>query len=168
MSELISRNDIAVRIAGLQREISDFHTDNYYYEGAVFVSVLNGSFMFMADLMRDMSIYQSEVDFVQVQSYVGKSNAGGCKLIKDVSCDLADKVVYLVDDIIESGNTFDFLRKHIEKKFDPIDIKTVALLSRSGGRQADFNGFEIGPDWVYGYGLDRNGFDRNLPAIYIE
>ena len=97
MSELISRNDIAVRIAGLQREISDFHMDNYYYEGAVFVSVLNGSFMFMADLMRDMSIYQSEVDFVQVKSYVGKSNAGGCKLIKDMSCDLTDKVVYLVE-----------------------------------------------------------------------
>ena len=168
MIELLSRNDIAVRIAGLQREISDFHLDNYYYEGAVFVSVLNGSFMFMADLMRDMPINQAEVDFVQIKSYEGKSNAGGCKLLKDISCDLADKVVYLVDDIIESGNTFDFLQAHIEKKFNPVDIKTVALLSRSGGRQADFNGFAIGSEWVYGYGLDRNGFDRNLPAIYIE
>tara|TARA_B100000287_G_C20654700_1_gene788142 strand:+ start:849 stop:1379 length:531 start_codon:yes stop_codon:yes gene_type:complete len=160
----ISKNSINTRIKELASQLSNRFTN----ECPIIIGVLNGSFIFLADLVRYFD-FECEIDFIKVNSYVGKESSGKVKLDKDISIDVNNRRVILVEDIIDSGLTIEFLYEHI-LSFGPKDITIVSLLSKKNNYDLDINidfiGFEIGSDYVIGYGLDLNHKYRNLDSLY--
>ena len=131
----------------------------------IFICVLNGAVMFFTDLVRHLD-FDVELDFIRAKSYEGQDNSGGVKILKDIESDILDRDIYIVEDIIDSGETMRELFLHLQGK-SPRSINIVTLLTRKGCCQPkDFWGIEIGNEWVVGYGLDDNGLKRNLPDIY--
>ena len=122
MRELISADQIAHRVQEMGAEISR------KYEGRVpiFVGILNGSFIFMADLLREVSI-ECEVDFIKLSSYEGKTSSGTLHLRKDISSDVNGRDVIIVEDIVDSGLTINFLKSRIEDA-GPSSVAVVSLL----------------------------------------
>lgn len=141
---------------------------DYNGKNPVFVGILNGSFMFMADLMKEVSI-DCEVCFIQLKSYDGKNSTGTVKLIKNFDIDISNRHVVLVEDIIETGKTLKYVLKKIEK-IPTKSVKVVSLLVKNINRTFNYNihhiGFEISKEFVVGYGLDYDNKYRNLDSIY--
>ena len=141
---------------------------DYNGKNPVFVGVLNGSFMFMADLMKEVSI-DCEICFIKLKSYDGKQSTGTVKLIKDFDIDLSNRHVVFVEDIIETGQTIEFILKKIQG-IPTKSIRIVSLLVKNMNVNFEFNidyiGFEISQEFVVGYGLDYNNKFRNLDSIY--
>ena len=164
MRELISADQIAHRVQEMGAEISR------KYEGRVpiFVGVLNGSFIFMADLLREVSI-ECEVDFIKLSSYEGKTSSGTLHLRKDISSDVNGRDVIIVEDIVDSGLTINFLKSRIEDA-GPSSVAVVSLLFKREVAELNFDldyvGFEIPADYVVGYGLDMDQKKRNLKGIF--
>jgi len=160
----LSKDKIDARI----KEIASQLSNEFSKESPVIIGVLNGSFIFLADLVR-LFDFDCEIDFVKVNSYIGKESSGKVKLDQDVSIDISNRRVILVEDIIDSGLTIEFLYEHI-LSLSPIDITIVTLLSKKNNYKLNFNvdikGFEIGPEFVVGYGLDFNHKFRNLDSLY--
>lgn len=163
---LISAEVIQNRIRELAEEISiDLNG-----EGGVFICVLNGAFMFFSDLVRHLGI-ACEVDFIKLSSY-GESriSSGNVRLIKDINCEIHGRKVFIVEDIVDTGASIDFMLRHLEKK-NPASVKIVTLLHKPASTRftvaLDYVGFEIQPRFVVGYGLDYAQQGRNLPAIYV-
>tara|TARA_B100000287_G_scaffold431667_1_gene489372 strand:- start:477 stop:1022 length:546 start_codon:yes stop_codon:yes gene_type:complete len=160
----LSKDRINTRIKEIASELSE----NFSNDNPVIIGVLNGSFIFLADLVRLFN-FDCDIDFVKANSYVGKESSGKVKLDKDVSIDIKNRRVILIEDIIDSGLTIEFLYEHI-LSLSPVDITIVALLSKKNNYKFNFNiditGFEIGSDFVVGYGLDLNNKYRNLDSIY--
>ena len=134
----------------------------------LFVAVLNGSFMFAADLMRHVTI-PSEISFVRFSSYAGMESTGKVKELIGLSESLEGRTVVVVEDIIDSGLTMQELLVYLQK-FEPAELKVASLLVKPGNLQVklnvDYTCFEIPNDFIVGYGLDYDGYGRNLPAIY--
>ena len=134
----------------------------------IFIGVLNGSFIFISDLVRNLNI-NCEIDFIKVSSYKGQDTTGTVKLLKDISADITNRDVVIVEDIIDSGLTIEFLVKRL-KGASPKSISIVTLLLKPDiarlGLPIDIIGFEIAPDFVVGYGLDYDQDLRHLPEIY--
>ncbi len=162
--ELISKEEIDSRVIEIASQISE----KYKAEPVIFIVVLNGSFIFASDLIRSTEI-ECEVDFIKVASYNGKQSTGKIKFEKDLSSDISGKNVIIVEDIIDSGITINFLKEVIEKK-NPKSLKIATLLLKPGVAKLNFEidwvGFEISPEFVVGYGLDYNQKLRNLNAVY--
>ena len=164
MRELISADQIAHRVQEMGAEISR------KYEGRVpiFVGILNGSFIFMADLLREVSI-ECEVDFIKMSSYEGKTSSGTLHLRKDISSDVNGRDVIIVEDIVDSGLTINFLKSRIEDA-GPSSVAVVSLLFKREVAELNFDldyvGFEIPADYVVGYGLDMDQKKRNLKGIF--
>ena len=160
----LSKDRIDARIKQIARQLRKKFSNDY----PVIIGVLNGSFIFLADLVR-LFEFDCEIDFVKANSYVGKKSSGRVKLDKGVSIDLKNRRVILVEDIIDSGLTIEFLYEHI-LSLDPKDITIVTLLSKKNNYKLNFNidiiGFEIGSDFIVGYGLDLNQRYRNLNSLY--
>lgn len=155
-------------VANLGNEIEIKHVKHYLNGSAVFIGVMNGSFMFFADLVRQTGL-QSEIDFIRVKSYHGTTQ-GAIKMLYDIEMDITDKVVYLVDDIIETGNTMKYLVEHLKNQ-GAKEVYTVGLLRRKDSPyKPDFCAIEVEQsDWLIGYGLDdADGFFRNHPRIYAK
>jgi hypoxanthine phosphoribosyltransferase len=134
----------------------------------VFIGILNGSFMFFADLMKQIDI-AVEVCFVKVASYDGEERSE-IKEIFGLDMDLKGREVVIVEDIIDTGETLNYLLKEIKKQ-EPASVAVCALLVKPNKLQYYFNeidyvGFEIADDFVVGYGLDYNRLGRNLKDIY--
>ena len=161
---LFSANQINERVCEMGSEISN----KYFKKNPVIIGVLNGSFIFMADLLRSLTI-DCEIDFIKLRSYVGNQSTGTIEILKDLSMDIKDRDIILVEDIIDTGNTVKFLRK---KLFDssPKSLSVVTLLFKPNIAKLNFNidfiGFEISPEFVVGYGLDYNQKFRHLDSIY--
>ena len=166
ISIYLSKDRIDTRIKQIASQLSNKFSDDY----PVIIGVLNGSFIFLADLVR-LFEFDCEIDFVKANSYVGKKSSGKVKLDKDVSIDLKNRRVILVEDIIDSGLTIEFLYKHILSLL-PKDITIVTLLSKKNSYKLNFNvdiiGFEIESDFIVGYGLDLNQRFRNLGSLYSK
>lgn len=162
---LISKEQLSKRIAELGTQISEEYRDKC----PIIIGVLNGAFMFMADLMRELSI-DCEVDFIKISSYKGKESTGKIKLLKDYDCDVDDRHVIIVEDIADSGRSIKFLEQMFVDS-NPKSVKFISLLLKEGGAVVDFNidyvGFTIPNDFVIGYGLDYDQKYRNLSSIYI-
>ena len=143
-------------------------SSDFSFEYPVIIGVLNGSFIFLSDLVR-LFDFDCEIDFVKANSYVGKESSGKVKLDKDVNININNRRVILVEDIIDSGLTIEFLYQHI-LSFKPKDITIVTLLSKKSNYKLHFKidiiGFEIGSGFVIGYGLDFNNKYRNLDSLY--
>ncbi len=162
---LFTEEDIKKRIIELGKRISE----DYAGKEPIFVGVLNGSFLFIADLTRELSILH-EIDFIKISSYGNEmSSSGVIKVIKDFSADLEGRDVIVVEDIVDSGLSIDFLRKKIEA-LKPASLSFVSLLKKIGTAKVELKieyvGFEIEDKFVIGYGLDYKQKYRNLKQIY--
>ena len=164
--ELISEAAIARRVDELAARIS---TD---YAGAgevLLVGVLRGAFIFLADLSRRLTVPCS-VDFISVSSYTGAVQAGGVRLVLDVRSSLAGRHVLLVEDIVDSGHTLDYLLRTFEAR-GPASLKSCVLTRKPGRLEVDvpidYLGFDIPDEWVVGYGLDLDDRLRTLPYIGV-
>lgn len=162
---LFTRQAVARRTGELAQRISN----DYQAMRPVFIGVLKGSFIFLSDLVRQLTI-DAEIDFVQVSSYgAAQVSSGRCDLKKDVSADIAGRHVLLVDDIIDTGLTLAWLSKHVQR-LSPASVKICCLIDKQVDRRrdvaADYAAFTIHDGFVVGYGLDFDEQYRCLPDIY--
>lgn len=151
------------------RELGEQISRDYQGRVPIFVGVLNGAFLFMADLIRTLSI-DCEVDFIKISSYGNERvSSGQITMIKDFSADLHGRDVLVVEDIVDSGLSVNYLTQRIENT-KPASVKFVSLLVKKGQAKVpltiDYVGFEIENKFVIGYGLDLAQKKRNLNAIY--
>ena len=164
LSMYLSKDDINNRLKEMANQLSEKYCD----ECPVIIGILNGSFVFMADLIRKID-FECEIDFMKVNSYVGKETSGEIQLEKDININIEDRRVIIVEDIIDSGLTMDYLHKHISA-YNPKDITIVTLLSKNNNYTLNFNidivGFEITSEFVVGYGLDLDQRFRQLDSLY--
>ena len=134
----------------------------------LFICVLNGSFIFAADLFRNITT-DAEISFIRVSSYEGTQSTGNVKSIVGISQDLSDRTVVLLEDIVDTGDTAVYLLDHI-RSHNPAKIYFASLLLKPKALRhqvhLDYTGFEVPNDFLIGYGLDYDGLGRNLPDIY--
>lgn len=160
---IITAEELQKRVAEVGAQISK----DYEGKEPIFVGVLKGCFVFMADLMRNVTINCS-MDFMAVSSYKGSSSTGAVKINKDLNQDIEGKHLILVEDILDSGVTLNYLRKYLSVR-QPASISIVTLMDKPSGRKADINAdyscFEVPNAFVVGYGLDYNEKYRNLPYV---
>ena len=151
-------------------ELGEQFNEDYKDKFPLFVSVLKGSFIFMADLMRELDIY-CHMDFMTVSSY-GKSttSTGVVKITKDLSYNIENRDVILVEDILDSGLTLSYLISYLSMR-NPASIKICTLLDKPSRRRtdvvADYVGFICPDEFIVGYGLDYGEKYRNLPYIGV-
>lgn len=157
-------------IAGRVRELADQVSADYADRDPVLVSVLKGSLVFLSDLMRAMEIPLS-IDLMEVSSYgAGIETSGQVRILKDLSKPIEGRHVVVVEDIIDTGLTLNYLLKYLADKA-PASIRIVCLLDKPARRLAeipiDYRGFTIPDRFVVGYGLDYDERYRNLPYIGV-
>lgn len=163
---LLSEEQIKEIIHRLGSQISE----DYMGKNLLLVSVLKGSIVFMADLMREINI-ECKIDFMAVSSYgSGSESSGSVKIIKDLDIDLQGYDLLIVEDILDSGNTLSKLKRLLLER-NPRSIKICTFLDKPSRRTADiiadYVGCEIPDEFVVGYGLDYDEKYRNLPCLGI-
>ena len=163
---LISEQQLRDKVAELGARI----TKDYQGKHPVIVCILKGSVVFMADLMRAIAL-DIDIDFMVVSSYgAGTKSGGNVKIIKDLSVDITNRDVIIIEDILDSGNTLSNLIRLLECR-GAASIKLCALLNKPERRTAevtlDYEGFVIPDEFVVGYGLDYNETYRNLPYVGV-
>lgn len=162
---MISEQKIKDRV----KELADEINADYAGRIPVFIGILNGSFIFFADLIREITI-DCEVDFLKLSSYGdAKISSGNVRLLKDLNCQVTGRDIIIVEDIVDSGLSMQYIRDLILRQ-NPTSFKVVTLLykpaSIKSNVQLDYVGFTIDPEFVIGYGLDYAQRVRNLKAIY--
>lgn len=163
---LISTEEIAATLERMGSEI----TKDYQGQSLLIVGVLKGAFMVMADLARNIDL-PVEFDFMAVSSYGASTQTSGVvRILKDLDEEIAGRHVLIVEDIIDSGLTLNYLLKSLRVR-KPASLEVAALLVKEGIQRVDldvrYTGFEIGPEFVVGYGLDYAGKYRNLPYVGV-
>jgi len=164
---LISEEEIQSRVLELAAQISN----DYDGKGdIVLVGVLKGSFIFLADLARRLTIPRT-IEFIAVSSYGSGSKAtGAVRLVMDVRGNIAGKHVLIVEDIVDTGHTLKYLIGMLDSHL-PASVKTCALVRKAERAEVDVDvdylGFDIGDEWVVGYGLDYAEQNRTLPYIGV-
>lgn len=163
---LISADAIQDRIRGLGRQIDEHYTG----KDLLLIAVLKGSVVFLADLMRAISI-PHEVDFLATSSYGASTRSTGVvRILKDLNEPIEGRHVLLVEDIIDSGNTLAYLSRLFRAR-NPASLEIVTLLDKPTRREVDievfWTGFSVPNEFVIGYGLDFNQKYRNLPYIGV-
>ena len=161
----LSEKKIQARVKQLGRKISK----DYKGRVPIFIGILNGSFMFMADLIRSVTV-DCEIDFLKLSSYGdSKISSGNVKLLKDLNCQVDGRDIIIVEDIVDSGLSIDFMRKLIDVQ-NPRSVKVVSLLYKKEAIKINvpihYQGFIIPKYFVIGYGLDYAQKVRNLRGIY--
>ncbi len=164
---LISEEAIRDRVAELGAQLSADYADK---GNLVMIGVLKGSFIFLADLARRMSIPRT-IEFIAVSSYGrGSKSTGAVRLVMDVRGNIEGRHVLIVEDIVDTGHTLKYLIGVLEAH-RPASIRTCALLHKAESAEVDVDidyvGFGIADEWVVGYGLDYAERDRTLPYIGI-
>ena len=162
---LLDTELIASRVAQLGAEL----TRDYAGREPVLVSVLKGSLIFLADLMRAMDL-RSSIDLMEVSSYAGTETSGQVRILKDLSKSIEGRDVVVVEDIIDTGLTLNYLLRYLAER-RPASITICCLLDKPARRLAeipiDYRGFTIPDRFVIGYGLDYEERYRNLPYIGV-
>lgn len=150
----------------LAQDINTYYKD--FKEDLVFISILDGAFIFMADLVRLITI-DIEIEFVKLKSYEGTSSRGEVAHLLKLQKSIEGKHILVIEDIIDTGLTIEIFLEELAKK-KPASVKICSLLSKPDVHNdivtIDFIGKEIEPEFVIGYGLDINGKARNLADIY--
>jgi hypoxanthine phosphoribosyltransferase len=162
---VVSEDELHARVAALGKEI----TSDYADRAPLLVGVLKGACMFMSDLARAIDL-PVEFDFMAVSSYGSATRTSGVvRIIKDLDLDLTGRDVLIVEDIVDSGLTLQYLRKNLAAR-GPSSLGVCALLLKDGLQKVDLNlryvGFRIPPAFVVGYGLDVNERYRNVPQVH--
>ena len=162
---LYTREEIHRRVREIGAQISEDYRD----KDPVFIGVLKGCFIFMADLMRCVSVNCS-MDFMAVSSYRGTTSTGAVSINKDLSAPIEGRHIILVEDILDSGVTLNYLKSYLQVR-KPASIRIATLLDKPARRKADiyadYSCFDVPDAFVVGYGLDYNERYRNLPYIGI-
>ena len=162
----LSEEEIQKRVAELGKQISD----EYKAKLPIFIGVLNGSFMFMADLLKNITI-NCEMDFFKLSSYGDeKISSGKVKMVKELNADINDRHLIIVEDIIDTGLSINYIQQLI-KEHTPASVKIATLLVKPESLKyevkIDYIGFKIPNKFVIGYGLDYAQKYRNLSSIYV-
>ncbi|WP_397542097.1 hypoxanthine phosphoribosyltransferase [Roseovarius salis] len=165
IDRMISAKEIAARIEALAREIS---AEFAGAEKLVVVGLLRGSFVFIADLVRELEM-TVEVDFIETSSYGSAMHSSReVRILKDLRGDIAGRDVLVVEDIVDTGHTLSHVLALLQSR-QPAKLRTIALLDKPSRREtditADWTGFEIPDEFVVGYGIDYAQRNRNLPYI---
>lgn len=163
---LYSEEEIKQRVAEMGEELYDRYAD----KNPLFVGVLSGCFVFMADLVR-ASQMKSELEFIAVSSYKnGTKSSGVVQITRDLQCDITGRNLIVVEDILDSGNTLAYLKEYLLNR-GAASVGIVTLLDKPSRRQkavyADIVGFEVPDEFVVGYGLDYAQQYRNVPYIGV-
>lgn len=164
---LISEEQIKARIG----ELGEILTEEYAGKDPVIVGVLKGVVIFYADMIRQIKT-PCQMDFMWISSYEGTDSTGNMVIKRDISADIKDRHVLILEDIFDTGNSLDFTYKHLLSR-EPASLKICTLLDKPSRRrpgitlQADYVGFEVPNVFVVGYGLDYNEHYRNLPYVGI-
>lgn len=166
LGEVVVDGDaLQARVAELGRKI----TEDYAQTPPLLVGVLKGAMLFMSDLARAIEL-PVEVDFMAVASYGSATTTSGVvRIVKDLDADLKDRHVLVVEDIVDSGLTLNYLRRYLGARV-PASLEVCALLLKEGEQRVPqslrYVGFTIPPTFVVGYGLDVNERFRNLQGVY--
>ncbi len=163
---LLSEEEIKARV----QEMGDQLYDAFHDKNPLFVGVLKGCFIFMADLVRAAQL-KSELEFIGVSSYQnGTKSSGVVQITRDLQEDINGRDVIIVEDILDSGNTLEFLKKYLMAK-GAASVTIVTLLDKPARREkaitADYAGFVVPDEFVVGYGLDYAQQYRNMPYIGV-
>jgi hypoxanthine phosphoribosyltransferase len=148
--------------------IGDKMNSDFAGKKPLFISVLNGSFLFAADLMKTLTI-DCEITFVKLASYQGTQTTGNVRTLIGFDEEITNRTVVILEDIVDTGNTLEILVARL-KELNPLEIKVAALLYKPEAYTkdipVDYVGFKVGNDFLVGYGLDYDGLGRNLRDIY--
>ena len=163
---LVTEEEVAKRVKELGEELFDKFAD----KDPMFVGVLKGCFIFMADLVRATQI-KSELEFIGLSSYnSGTASSGVVEITRDLKKDITGRHIIVVEDILDSGNTLSYLKKLLETK-GAASVTIVTLLDKPARREkaitADYVGFVVPDEFVVGYGLDYDQEYRNVPYIGV-
>jgi hypoxanthine phosphoribosyltransferase len=161
----LTESKIQRRVRQLGKEISK----EYRGRVPIFIGVLNGSFIFLSDLIRNVSL-DCEIDFLKLSSYGdSKISSGNVKMLKELNCQIEGRDIIIVEDIVDSGLSVDFMVKLVKQQ-NPRSFKIISLLYKKDALKVDvpihYIGFTIPNYFVIGYGLDYAQKERNLRAIY--
>ena len=163
---LLSEEEIHDKVKTLGKKITADYKNKK--KPPIFIGVLNGSFYFMADLLRAMNI-EAEMDFIKISSYQKTDSTGTIRLIKDISADITERDIILVEDIVDTGLSINYLRKHFENS-SPSSVRVATLLYKKEITRVEvepeYVGFEIPDKFVVGYGLDIEQRYRRLKDIF--
>ena len=165
---IITQEDIYKKAAQIARQIED----DFAGEDIVLVGILRGAVLWMADIMRNVNL-DMVIDFMAVSSYGAATKSSGIvKINKDLDTDIEGKNVIIVEDIVDSGTTLNYLKGYFENR-DAKCVKICTLLDKPSGRKVDIDvdyiGFTVDDKFIVGYGLDYDQKYRNLPYItYLE
>jgi len=160
----IPEKDILKSIGNMAKQMyNDLHDKD-----PLFICVLNGAFMFASDLMKHFD-FPCEITFIRLKSYQGTATSGNIKEVHGLIEDIKDRHVVIIEDIIDTGHTIQYLKQSTLKR-QPKSLRVAALLFKPDalqtGIKADYVAMEIPNDFIVGYGLDYNGHGRNLKDIY--
>ncbi|MCR3922716.1 MAG: hypoxanthine phosphoribosyltransferase [Firmicutes bacterium] len=163
---LLSEKEIQAKIAQLGAQISQDYAD----KELLLICVLKGAVVFLADLMRQLTV-PLEIDFMAVSSYGASTKSSGVvRILKDLDCSIENKHCLIVEDIIDSGLTLKYLEENLHSRH-PASIRIVTLLDKPERRGVDITpnycGFQIPDEFVVGYGLDFDEHYRSLPEICV-
>lgn len=155
-------------IDGAISKIADKMNNELSDKDPLFICVLNGSFMFAADLMKKLN-FPCQISFVKLSSYTGTETTGKVKEIIGLTEDIENRTIVILEDIIDSGLTMEKLLMELST-FKPKDLRVATMLFKPQACKAhievNYVGLEIPNDFIVGYGLDYDGYGRNLPDIY--
>ncbi len=163
---LFTKKEIADRVAELGKQITEYYEKDS--ADLLLVCILKGGVMFMTELMKNVDL-DVEIDFMSVASYGANTvSSGDVRIIKDIENPFMGKNLLIVEDIIDTGYTLDYLTKNLKDR-GAKSVKIAALLNKEGRRvvdlHGDFVGFDIPDEYVIGYGMDFNQKLRNLPYV---
>lgn len=155
----------------VSRVAEEINSDLAEVDSPLFVSVLNGSFIFASDLFRRITLPDAEITFIRMKSYVGTETTGKVKTIAGLIDSVVDRTVVVVEDIVDSGYTMQRLIAQL-KDLGAKEVKVCCLLSKPNALKVldlklDYVALEIPNDFIVGYGLDYNEQGRNLPDIWV-
>jgi len=166
MKVLISEKELQERVT----ELAEMVSVDYRDKNPALICVLKGAVFFLADLSRRLD-FDLEMDFMAVSSYGSSTDSSGVvRILKDLDMNIEDRNVLIVEDVIDSGLTLKYLTKNLTSR-NPSSVEIVTLLDKPGRRKVElpcrYTGFEIGDEFVVGYGLDYAERYRNLPYIAV-
>jgi hypoxanthine phosphoribosyltransferase len=162
----ITRDQIRKKISDLAEELNR----DYKNRDPVFVSILNGSFVFASDILRELNI-PCRISFLKVKSYENMDSTGKIHSLIGLDEDLKNENVIILEDIVDSGLTMTFLLDYLNQR-GPDSLEILSLFRKPTAMknkiEVKYLGFDIPNDFIIGYGLDYNGYGRNLPEIYVH